>query len=73
MDLKFKWRFDIKNLPDMKSLNEEIDKIAAETTIGQTLFMEKHGVSSEREYKEKMMKEHKVMKHSAIGMSSWQA
>ena len=73
MDLKFKWRFDIKNLPDMKSLNEEIDKIAAETTIGKTLFMEKHGVSSEREYKEKMMKEHKVMKHSAIGMSSWQA
>lgn len=73
MDLKFKWRFDIKNLPDMKSLNEEIDEIAAETTIGRTLFMEKHGVSSEREYKEKMMKEHKVMKHSAIGMSSWQA
>ncbi len=35
--------------------------------------MEKFGVSSEREYKERMMKEKKVMKHSAVGLNSWQA
>ena len=72
MDLKFKWKFNIKDLPDMKTLNHEVDSIAKDVTIGKTLFMEKYGVSSEREYKEKMMKEHKVMKHSAVGLNSWQ-
>lgn len=73
MDLKFKWKFNIKDLPDMKTLNSEVDSIAKDVTIGKTLFMEKYGVSSEREYKEKMMKEKKVMKHSAVGLNSWQA
>ncbi len=73
MELKFKWRFNIKDLPDMKTLNHEIDDIAKNVTIGKTLFMEKYGVSSEREYKEQMMKEKKIMKHSAIGMNSWQS
>lgn len=72
MDLKFKWRFNIKELPDMETLDHEVDKIADKTTIGTTLFMKKYGVSSEREYKERMMKERKLMKHSAIGMGSWQ-
>ena len=73
MDLKFKWRFNIKDLPDMVTLNHEIDDIAKNITIGKTLFMEKYGVSSEREYKEEMMKEKKIMKHSAIGMNCWQS
>lgn len=73
MDLEFKWRFNIKDLPDMVTLNHEIDDIAKDVTIGKTLFMKKHGVSSEREYKERMMKEKKIMKHSAIGMNSWQS
>ena len=73
MELKFKWKFNIKELPDMGTLNHEIDGIAKNVTIGRTLFMEKFGVSSEREYKERMMKEKKVMKHSAVGLNSWQA
>lgn len=73
MELKFKWKFNIKDLPDMGTLNHEIDGIAKNVTIGRTLFMEKFGVSSEREYKERMMKEKKVMKHSAVGLNSWQA
>lgn len=73
MDLKFKWRFNIKELPDMQTLNHEVDEIAKDVNIGQTLFMKKFGVSSEREYKERMMKENKIMKHSAIGQNSWAA
>jgi len=73
MELKFKWKFDIKDLPDMKTLSQEIDEIAEGVEIGKTLFMEKHGVSSEREYKERMMKQGKVMKHSAVGLNSWQS
>ena len=72
MDLKFRWKFNIKDLPDMKSLRNDTEKLANDITIGQTLFMKKFGVSSEREYKEKMMAQEKIMKHSAIGMSSWQ-
>ncbi|QAT43280.1 cobalamin B12-binding domain-containing protein [Aminipila luticellarii] len=72
MDLKFKWKFNIKDLPDMGTLNQDVYNIAKDVTIGKTLFMEEHGVSSEKEYKEKMMKEKKIMKHSAIGWNSWQ-
>ncbi len=71
MELKFKWKFDIRNLPDMETVNHETDKLAEGVTIGTTLFMKKYNVKSEREYKERMMAEHKVMKHSAIGWNSW--
>lgn len=73
MNLTFKWRFDIKDLPDAAALGREVDDIAKGVVIGKTLFMKKHGVSSEREYKERMMKEKKVMKHSAVGLNSWQS
>ena len=73
MELKFKWKFDIKDLPDMRTLNNEVDTIANKIDIGTTLFMKKYNVSSEREYKERMMKEKKIMKHSAVGLSSWQS
>ncbi|MGN0658417.1 MAG: cobalamin-dependent protein [Emergencia sp.] len=73
MELNFNWRFDIKNLPDMGTINSEVYKLSQTVTIGKTLFMEKNGVSSEREYKEKMMKEKKIMKHSAIGLNNWNA
>lgn len=73
MDLKFNWKFNIKDLPDMASVNSDVDNIAKDVTIGKTLFMEKYGVSSEREYKERMMKEHKIMKHSAVGLNTWDA
>lgn len=73
MDLKFKWKFDIKELMDVPTLNAEIVKASDGVTIGKTLFMEKYGVSSEREYKERMMKNGHVMKHSAVGLNTWQA
>ncbi|MCD8139552.1 MAG: cobalamin-dependent protein [Planctomycetaceae bacterium] len=73
MNLTFKWRFDIKNLPDMTTLGHKVEAIARNVSIGKTLFMEKYGVSSEREYKERMMQANTVMKHSAVGLNTWQA
>jgi len=71
--MDFNWKFNIKDLPDMKFINNEIDSVCQSITIGKTLFMQKHGVSSEREYKEKMIREKKIMKHSAIGLNSWKS
>ncbi len=72
MELKFNWKFDIKNLQDVASMQADVEKAADGLKIGRTKFMEKYGVSSEREYKEKMMKEGVVMKHSAIGYNTWE-
>lgn len=72
MSINCKWKFNIKELPDMPTMIHDAEKIAKDVTIGTTLFMKEHHVNSEREYKEKMAKEHKVMKHSAIGWNSWQ-
>lgn len=73
MKLSFKWRFNMKDLPDMDSLNGSIDAAAKKTEIGTTLFMRAQGVSSERAYKERMMNARKIMKHSAVGLNSWKA
>lgn len=73
MDIKMKKRFEYKNLPDMKTIESEVDKVAAETVIGTTLFMKEKGVKSEGEYKRKMAEEGHVMKHSHIGWNSWDA
>ena len=54
MEIKMKKRFEYKNLPDMKSILDEVDKVAADTVIGKTLFMKEKGVTSEAEYKRKM-------------------
>lgn len=72
MDIVMKRRFNEKDLPDMDTIFHEVDKIAKDVTIGTTLFYKEHGVKSEGEYKKKMAKEHKVMKHSHIGWNSWQ-
>lgn len=71
MDVQIKRRFNEKELMDMDSVMAEAKKIASEITIGQTLFMKEHGVKSEKEYKLKMIKEGKIMKHSVIGWNSW--
>ena len=57
----------------MKSILDEVDKVAANTVIGKTLFMEEKGVASEAEYKRKMAEEGHIMKHSHIGWNSWDA
>ena len=71
MELNFNWKFNIKEMCDMEEMEHEVDGIAKNLTIGKTLFMKKYGVSSEREYKEKMMEEGHIMKHSAYGTNSW--
>ncbi len=73
MEIKMKKRFEYKNLPDMKSILDEVGKVAADTVIGKTLFMEEKGVASEAEYKRKMAEEGHIMKHSHIGWNSWDA
>lgn len=64
-------RFEYKDLPDMIEIRSQIDKIAAQTTIGETLFFRHHGVKSEAEFKRKAMKEGYISKHSHIGWNSW--
>lgn len=71
MDIQINRRFNEKDLPDMKTIKSEAKKIASGITIGETLFMKKHGVKSEVEYKRKMAKAGKIMKHSVIGWNSW--
>lgn len=65
-------KVNYKEAPDLRSIMNEAEQIAAKTVIGETLFMKKYGVKSEAEYKEQMVKEHKIMKHSQIGWNSWE-
>ncbi|NCB52726.1 MAG: methylmalonyl-CoA mutase [Clostridia bacterium] len=55
----------------MQEIWSQIDKIAAQTTVGETLFFKEHGVKSEAEFKRKAMKEGYISKHSHIGWNSW--
>ena len=71
MDIQINRRFNEKELPDMKTIKADAKKIAEGITIGETLFMQKYGVKSEKEYKLRMMEEGKIMKHSVIGWNSW--
>ena len=72
MKLNFQRRFDEKNLPDLKTLLSNANKIAQKTVIGESLFMKTHHVRSEAEYKRKMMSQNHghIMKHSHIGWNS---
>lgn len=71
MDIQINRRFNEKELPDMKTIKDEAKKIASGISIGETLFMKKYGVKSEADYKRRMMKAGKIMKHSVIGWNSW--
>lgn len=71
MNIEVKRRFNEKELADMHTIKADAKKIASGITIGETLFMKEHGVKSEMEYKRKMMKAGKIMKHSVIGWNSW--
>lgn len=71
MNIEVKRRFNEKELADMHAIKADAKKIASGITIGETLFMKEHGVKSEMEYKKKMMKAGKIMKHSVIGWNSW--
>lgn len=71
MNIEIKKRFDYKDLPDMRAIFSDAEKIAAKTTIGTTLFFKEHGVKTEAEYKKKAMAQDKISKHSHIGWNSW--
>lgn len=71
MDIQIKRRFNENELPDMQSVVADAEKIASGISIGETLFMKKHGVKSEGEYKRKMMKAGKITKHTHIGWNDW--
>ncbi len=71
MKITMNKRFEYKDLPDMNEIRSRIDKIAVQTTIGETLFFKKYGVKSEAEFKRKAMKEGYISKHSHIGWNSW--
>ena len=51
MKITMSKRFEYKDLPNMNEIRSQIDKIAAHTTIGETLFFKKYGVKSEAEFK----------------------
>lgn len=70
-NIKMKKRFEIKDLPDMATIMSQVDRIAAQTKIGETLLMKEQGVKSEAEYKRKMAEQGHIMKHSHIGWNSW--
>ncbi len=61
------------DLPSGSSMADEGRRIAADVNIGRTAFMDEMGVNSEREYKERSIKDNRVMFHTHIGLNSWEA
>ncbi|NLE95658.1 MAG: hypothetical protein GX600_08275 [Dehalococcoidia bacterium] len=60
-------------LPDASSLIAEGRTIAAELTLGRSLFCEQQDVASEAEYKERCKADGTIMYHAHVGMDSWPA
>ena len=60
-------------LPDASSLIAEGRAIAAELTLGRSLFCEQQDVASEAEYKERCKAGGTIMYHAHVGMDSWPA
>ena len=71
MQLQLNKRFEIKDLPSMDEVFSQVDKLASEITIGETLFFKEHGVKSEAEFKKRAIKEGYISKHSHLGWNSW--
>lgn len=71
MNIKMNKRFEIKDLPDMKTIKSEVDKLVDDLKIGKTLFLEEHNCQTEGEYKKKSMQNGHIMKHSHIGYNTW--
>ena len=65
-------RMGLNYLPSGRTLVEEGRELSKSVKLGTTLFMEKYGVSSEREYKERMKKERKPMFHFHYGLSNFE-
>ena len=59
-------------LPPGREIVAQGKQIGKGITIGKTLFMQEQGVSSEVEYKKRMVAEGKIMFHAVFGLGSWQ-
>lgn len=72
MQIRLNKRFEHKDLPDMKALRAKAEELSKDITIGTTLFMKKHNVKSEAEFKKKCIKTGYISKHSHIGYTTWE-
>ena len=46
MQITLNKRFEYKDLPDMKEIWSQVDKIAAQTTVGETLFFKDSAIKT---------------------------
>lgn len=60
-----------QDCPDGRALLEEGRNIARDVTMGVSLLCEQHGVTSEVQYKRKMVEEGRLMTSLNIGMQTW--
>jgi hypothetical protein len=70
LDLEYLRKVDLP--PGREAVHEGICR-GEKIQIGETAFMKKFGVHSEAEYKQRMMRDKRVMFHAHIGLNSWQA
>ena len=66
LDLEFLRKVDLP--PGKEVVHEGMCK-GEKIQIGETAFMKKFGVQSESEYKQRMMREKRVMFHAHIGLN----
>ncbi|MBC7263201.1 MAG: hypothetical protein H5T64_02455 [Chloroflexi bacterium] len=59
-------------LPPWDEVSAEARERAENIEIGQTLFLRKHGVASEADYKRRAKQQGKIMLHAHIGLNSWE-
>ena len=60
-----------QEMPSFSNIASQAKTITKDITIGETLFMKKHGVKSEAEYKQRLVLQGKIMRHAHIGWNSW--
>ena len=62
-----------QSLCDYNQLITQAHEVAGQIKIGQSLFLQQYGVSSELEYKIQCMQEGRIMYHAHIGMNDMEA
>jgi len=60
-----------QGLPSGHEIAAQGKELGKNITIGKTLFMREHGVSSESEYKHRMVSQGKIMYHVVFGLDTW--
>ncbi|MFP3153956.1 cobalamin-dependent protein [Lachnospiraceae bacterium ZAX-1] len=59
-----------EELPKLQEIQSTAKRMTADWVIGRSPFMDKMGVNSEREYKERCKREGRIMRHAHIGYNS---